>query len=994
MTRVPLAARVVEVIADRGAGKTPRYLCGSGCIVAGRTVLTAAHVLVDAVSLAVRAPNKVVHQAAADPRFTGHADGRGPDLALVEITDGGVNLPPMGLAGVIRDSPAGDPVERCHVIGYPEFMERVSSDGGRFRDTADALGHVPVLSGLAGGLLSVIVSSAPEPLPPAQVALGKSSWSGMSGGPLVADGLLLGVVTEHATRAGSSAITVTPLTALDRDPAHPSWGPGVVDPGAWWTRLGVPGAGALSRLPAAKRRSRPAYWATVQEIRQRSGMLTGRQAELADIGSFAAGNEGYQCLVGEPWAGKTALLAEAVTALPEVDTVSYFLSRREADADSSRFLAAVVPQLASLLNEEPPAVDLHQFRALWQRAAEQADTEGRPLLLVVDGLDEDLRPPGLPSVAALLPASAGGGAHVLVSSRQHPELPGDIPAKHPLRLAGMVQLQPFSGARELRVLARQEIDDLLRRDDDGLAADVLGLLAAAAGPLAVQDLAAMTTVAPQSAALARRIRALVKTAAARSLQTAGLAGPDRYQFAHESLLAYAQADDDLRDVDFRGRIHHWADSWRAALSTTADREAGMPRYLLDTYPATLTQEPQRLAELAGDIGWVEAAIESEGVTSVLADLRQAAAANPASSEVAAVMAAVTGQADELRHPQPVEQPGYILRQLWMQAAGLAEEDLAQDIRSRLVSRSGWRLVPAWTTSQVSRAPYTALGRHDDWVRAVAVAGGWRVVTGGSDGRVLVWDRAYLAAAPVELGRHYGVVRAVAILGDERVVTGGSDGRVLVWDPDDAGAAPAELGRHRGRVRAVAVLADGRVVTGGSDGRLLVWDPDDPGAPPAELGSHDDWVQAVAVLADGRVVTGGVYGRVLVWDPAYPGTAPAELGSHDDWVRAVAVLGDGRVVTGGSDRRVLVWDPAYPGAVPAELGRHDGVVRAVAVLGGGRVVTGGSDGRVLVWDVAKPGTQIEQLSCSVTCLATSFDMVRSSFVIAHELPGVSVWSFRQ
>ena len=83
-------------------------------------------------------------------------------------------------------------------------------------------------------------------------------------------------------------------------------------------------------------------------------MLTGRQDELAEIASFAAGAEGYRWLVGGAWAGKTSLLAEAVTALPgEVDVVCYFLSRREADADSSRFLAAVVPQLAYLLEEDP-----------------------------------------------------------------------------------------------------------------------------------------------------------------------------------------------------------------------------------------------------------------------------------------------------------------------------------------------------------------------------------------------------------------------------------------------------------------------------------------------------------------------------------------------------------------------------------------------------------------------------------------------------------------
>ena len=171
---------------------------------------------------------------------------------------------------------------------------------------------MPVLSGLAGGLLSVQVSSAPRPLPPGQTALGESQWSGMSGAPVVADGLLLGVVTEHAPREGSSAITATPLTALEADPAHPGWGPGMADPGAWWARLGVSGAQALRRLPVPRQRAEPAYWATVREVHQRTGMLVGRQGELAEIASFAAGTDGYLWLVGDAWAGKTSLLAEAV----------------------------------------------------------------------------------------------------------------------------------------------------------------------------------------------------------------------------------------------------------------------------------------------------------------------------------------------------------------------------------------------------------------------------------------------------------------------------------------------------------------------------------------------------------------------------------------------------------------------------------------------------------------------------------------------------------
>ena len=43
----------------------------------------------------------------------------------------------------------------------------------------------------------------------------------------------------------------------------------------------------------------------------------------------------------------------------------------------------------------------------------------------------------------------------------------------------------------------------------------------------------------------------------------------------------------------------------------------------------------------------------------------------------------------------------------------------------------------------------------------------------------------------------------------RVVSGGADGRVLVWDVAAPGAGPLELSRRNRAVEALAVLADGR-----------------------------------------------------------------------------------------------------------------------------------------------------------------------------------------
>jgi hypothetical protein len=337
--RVPLSERVVEVLADLGEGGEPRWRVGSGCVVAGRTVLTAAHVVAGAVEVWVRDPGKVCHSAVVDPALCGDAGGPGPDLALVQITDPTVaELPPMGLAAVDRDSPGGESIEQCQVVGYPWFMERPGAAGGRVRDTAAVAGRVPVLSGLAGGLLAVEVKTPPQPLPPGQIALGDSVWAGMSGAPVIAGELLMAVVTEHAPRAGPSAITATPLTALEPNPAHPLWGPGVADPQAWWARLGVPGIQALQKLPSRGRvlTGRPGW--PLEEVNDPFALEVHRPVQLNApdarlpvlpvyvprehdtalgkvVAAAAGGSSGIAVLVGGSSTGKTRACWEALSLL-------------------------------------------------------------------------------------------------------------------------------------------------------------------------------------------------------------------------------------------------------------------------------------------------------------------------------------------------------------------------------------------------------------------------------------------------------------------------------------------------------------------------------------------------------------------------------------------------------------------------------------------------------------------------------------------------------
>ena len=579
------------------------------------------------------------------------------------------------------------------------------------------------------------------------------------------------------------------------------------------------------------------------------------------------------------------------------------------------------------------------------------------MLLVVDGLDEDLHPPELPSIAAELPAAAGTHAHVLISSRFGYQLPADVPPGHPLAFTDPEEVAPFAGAMDLAALARQEIDDLLRRDNsDGLAADVLGLLTAAAGPLTIEELAVMTSVAGPAAAMRRRIRTLLNTAAARSLQRAGTAGSGRYQFAHESLLAYAQAHESLNDPDFGRRIHQWADRWRdAGWPALPGREETTPQYLLDAYPSTLVHDPQRLSALTGDVTWIEAVITAMGIDRALAELRRGAAANPGSTVLAAMLAAVTGQVLNLRPPNPLHQPGYILRQLWMQAAELgcdgmaAAEGLAIEIRQRLQSLPGPNLVPCWTTRKTSQALSRELGRHDSFIRAMEVLADGKLAV-ADDHRVLIWDPANSAASPVELGDRTEATEV--IVADGRVITAQLDGRPLIRDPAGAKTAPAEFGGpvipgSRSQTPLESVLPSGRTVKSTLPSTLLVNEPDAGYWRGREMSCA---VTALAALPDGRAVVGMQDGSVGIWDAGTMDAWPAETGRHDDQVSAIAVLPDGRIATGSYDRRILLWntDTDMQDRPPGRLtgGVHD--VSAVRITHNRRLITA-TDKSVIIWD---------------------------------------------
>ena len=98
-------------------------------------------------------------------------------------------------------------------------------------------------------------------------------------------------------------------------------------------------------------------------------------------------------------------------------------------------------------------------------------------------------------------------------------------------------------------------------------------------------------------------------------------------------------------------------------------------------------------------------------------------------------AVARGQAYHLRDPEAVGDPGFVPRQLCLQAAELGETRLAADCQTRQLVSDETGLVLQWTTRRASPALVLELGGRGGRVYTVAALPDGRVASGGSDRRV-------------------------------------------------------------------------------------------------------------------------------------------------------------------------------------------------------------------------------------------------------------------
>jgi WD40 repeat protein len=239
------------------------------------------------------------------------------------------------------------------------------------------------------------------------------------------------------------------------------------------------------------------------------------------------------------------------------------------------------------------------------------------------------------------------------------------------------------------------------------------------------------------------------------------------------------------------------------------------------------------------------------------------------------------------------------------------------------------------------------------------ANGATIVSGWTDGKVRAFYPESGRLKFVINDAHSEAVTSLAICNDDgkqawRLVTGGDDGRMRIWNVTSSHQAMIHsLKEHRAPVLGLKVSADGKqCVSASADGSCIVW----------------DMVRYVRLLAffeptvfqavvfhpdESQILTCGSNHKISYWD-AYDGQAIRVIDGAEDEMTSLDIepKAGAAFVSGSADKLVKMWH--YDDGIATAVGTgHSGRVTSVKFSPDMKyIVSVGSEGAIFIWDVPK------------------------------------------
>lgn len=1045
---LPVTDRVVEVLRDRGANAAPRrWTAGSGFLIGGQLVLTAAHCVDYRTTFP---PDESVQVRLLDGQkipatVVLAADEDSPmDLALLRLSGAPAEreLAFVPFAEINRATPV--PVTGCWAIGFPGFAEAepVLPSGSR-RESWHVVGTVLPGGKLRAGLLVLEVTGGPRPPRDDRARL---PWSGMSGAVVFAPGPAgdhaIGVVAVHHQPEGERALTVVPVTALAGLPGGEVWREQLL-------------AGRLPVLPspsaATERRSRLSgelalreHWDPrgrgVERAAQPGSFFTGRQQALSELVAWLSADpdptDNVRVITGGPGSGKSALLARLVVAADPrrpavpaddpvaglrpsaIDVAVHARAARTVEVVDAIAAAAGVPHI-----DRAELVD-HLPRYGFTIALDALDEADNPLSLARelrrlagDGMDAGVR--------VLVATRRGGPDRRLLTAlgtfarqRDRALIDLDVPrylsrddlAEYVRRRLLLLGVDPRPGRRDTPYRGRDE-----------LAVAVANRIASAAYPAFLIGQLVSRSLMLRSSPVGPDDPQWV------SFPTTVAAAMDQYLVSLGSRAAQDRVEDLLRPLAYArgpGLPLDGTALW-PRLATALARPGR--EYTMRDVDELLETAADYLIEtvITGGSSYYRLYHQALSDRLVELDRQQTRPVDSANLLVACLLSTVPRGSDGGRDWQRAHP--YLLDQLAAHAldAGRLEELLDDPGFLVVAGPSGLfstlqRLDgPPVDSGRVYQQAYVHLDAGADhaadrasYLQLAAERNGY-ALAGRLAGLPLSrswaprWVRGPRPDPNYVAGHHDDAVNAITVgvwQGRPVIVSAGDDETIGVWDLWDGEPVMEPLTGHNGGVNAVTVSErQGRpvIVSASFDETIRVWDLATGDTVAAPFIGHEGSVNAVTVAARQQrrvVVSGSADATVRLWDLESGQQIGVPFTGHTGAVYAVTVgerHGRPVVVSGSADHTLRLWDLESGEPIGTPLTGHSGPVYAVTVGdrdGKSIAVSAGTD-EVRIWDIEtgeQVGVPLTGHSGAVYTVALGWWRERRLIVSAGADQTIRVW----
>ncbi|KAH0837951.1 WD40-repeat-containing domain protein [Lanmaoa asiatica] len=290
--------------------------------------------------------------------------------------------------------------------------------------------------------------------------------------------------------------------------------------------------------------------------------------------------------------------------------------------------------------------------------------------------------------------------------------------------------------------------------------------------------------------------------------------------------------------------------------------------------------------------------------------------------------------------------------------------------------------------------------HNEIVWSVVFLPNGKLASASNDGSIRLWNLDY--ESEVILGSSNGAVFCLALFPDgKRLVSGGLDRSVNVWDIDLLAAVDGPWKGHTSSVRYLDISSDCRYVASGSfDHNVNVWDTESGKIVRDEAYLKGDGeINCVKFSKkDCKLLTGSGNGCLRIWDWESGNLLVGPMKADEKPIWAVAWSRDEtQILSGSSDGVLRRWHALTGHIIGEPVCAHESIIYSLSVShNGGCLASASSDRTVKIWNAMT----FEQMAIlvhpdEVNCITFSTDdrllatACSDSLIYIWELPQASL-----